>query len=162
MSSTRRQALEAAPAGFVRDRALVIGVSLFTFAAARAYADHVEHGPILCPLRGMFGLPCPGCGLTRAFCALSRGDLMSALAFNAVALPLALLMLGASALAIAELIRARPWHFYRPYLYSAALGRSLAALAILYHLGRLSYWAYDGTLMRDYIHASWTYRAFGG
>jgi Protein of unknown function (DUF2752) len=161
MSSTRRQALEAAPPGFARDRVLVLGVSLFTFVAARAYADHAEHGPILCPLRGLVGLPCPGCGLTRAFCALSQGDLGSALAFNAFALPLALLMLGASAVALAELTRARAFGFYRPYLYSATLGRSLAAGVIVYHLGRLAYWAYDGTLVRDYLHASWTYRVFG-
>ena len=162
MSSTRSQAAESAPPSFVRDRALVIGISAFTFAAARAYADHAEHGPILCPLRGLVGLPCPGCGLTRAFCALSRGDLLSALNFHAFALPLALLMLLASALALAELMRGRAWQFYRPYLYSAALGRTVAASVILYHLGRLAYWAHDGTLVRDYLHASWTYRMFGG
>jgi hypothetical protein len=154
-------ALAAVTPGFVRNRALLIGTSLFTFAAARAYADHAQHGPILCPLRGLLGLPCPGCGLTRAFCALSGGDVSSALAFNALALPLALLMLAASAVALGELARGRAWQLYRPYLQSAALGRSLFAGAMLYHLGRVSYWAYDGTLVRDYLHAAWTYRVFG-
>jgi uncharacterized protein DUF2752 len=31
-----------------------------------------------CPIAELFGLPCPGCGLTRAWLALSRGDLAGA------------------------------------------------------------------------------------
>jgi hypothetical protein len=37
---------------------------------------------ILCPLRRWFGLSCPGCGLTRAFCSISRGELERAFDFN--------------------------------------------------------------------------------
>ena len=32
-------------------------------------------GPVLCPMRLLFGVPCPGCGMTRAFACLWRGDL---------------------------------------------------------------------------------------
>jgi len=48
-----------------------------------------------CPLRRLTGLPCPGCGLSRACAALSRGDVREALAVHAFALalpPLALLL----------------------------------------------------------------------
>jgi hypothetical protein len=38
----------------------------------------VEHFPI-CPMAGVLGLPCPGCGLTRATIALARGDFRGAL-----------------------------------------------------------------------------------
>ncbi|HKU41736.1 MAG TPA: DUF2752 domain-containing protein [Polyangiales bacterium] len=159
MSSTKSQA-EAT--GFFRDRALVIGVTAITFAAARAYAGHVEHGPVMCPLRGIFGIPCPGCGMTRAFCALTQGDVASALAFHAGSLPLALFLIAASSVAAAELVRGSALQFYRRYLYSAALGKAVAAGLIVYHLGRIAYWAYDGTLVRDYLHASWTYAMLAG
>jgi hypothetical protein len=39
-------------------------------------------GVDLCPLHRVTGLPCPGCGLTRAMAAMSQGDLSSALGLN--------------------------------------------------------------------------------
>ena len=35
-----------------------------------------------CPFERAFDLPCPGCGLTRAFCAISHGEFGAAWAFN--------------------------------------------------------------------------------
>ncbi len=37
-----------------------------------------------CPLHALTGLNCPGCGLTRGFHALFRGDILGALHFNAL------------------------------------------------------------------------------
>ena len=50
-----------------------------------------------CPMRALTGLDCPLCGATRATHALVRGDLLTALDFNAlyvVTLPLVLLAIG--------------------------------------------------------------------
>ena len=110
---------------------------------------------MLCPLRGLTGLPCPGCGLTRAFCALSQGELAAALALNASALPLALLMLAASCVAAAELVLSRPWHFYRPWLRSTRLGSALVVSLLLYHVARCGYWALNGTLAEQMQHPPW-------
>lgn len=38
----------------------------------------------VCPLHALTGLNCPGCGLTRGFHALFRGDVLTALHFNAL------------------------------------------------------------------------------
>ncbi|MGQ0506622.1 MAG: DUF2752 domain-containing protein [Myxococcaceae bacterium] len=39
-------------------------------------------GVDLCMLHAFTGLPCPGCGMTRAIAALSQGEWMTALALN--------------------------------------------------------------------------------
>jgi hypothetical protein len=36
----------------------------------------------LCLLKDLFGIPCPGCGITRAFLFLAHGDLHSAMELN--------------------------------------------------------------------------------
>lgn len=38
-----------------------------------------------CPILHLFGVPCPGCGLTRGITSLVRGDLQASLSFHAFA-----------------------------------------------------------------------------
>jgi hypothetical protein len=45
----------------------------------------------ICGFKNFTGLPCPGCGLTHSFCALGKGDVMSAFGFNLLGPPLFLL-----------------------------------------------------------------------
>lgn len=49
----------------------------------------------ICGFKNLTGLPCPGCGLTHSFCALTQGDIGGAFAFNLVGplLYLALILL---------------------------------------------------------------------
>ncbi len=44
--------------------------------------EFVNNGPSLCIFKIVFGHPCPGCGMTRAFWALLHGDVVSAIGFN--------------------------------------------------------------------------------
>ena len=86
-------------------------------AAVLALAVYVDFP--LCPLASSFGIPCPGCGLTRATLALLHGDVRAALHFHPLVWLLAPLFVGFVGAALLELLRdpARPrrtplfrWH----------------------------------------------------
>jgi hypothetical protein len=70
MRSRARRALVAT--------ALVAGAALF-----------VRLGPPICPTALFLGIPCPGCGLTRATIALLHGDVSTALGFHPLVFVLA-------------------------------------------------------------------------
>jgi len=58
-------------------------------------------GPSFCPFKVMTGLPCPGCGLTRATVALLHGDLSTSLHFHPLAGPMVLAMLAVAFIDVA-------------------------------------------------------------
>ena len=64
----------------------------------------------LCPMAGTFGVPCPGCGLTRATLALLHGDVRAALRLHPLVWLLAPLFVTFSGAVAWELVRdeARP------------------------------------------------------
>ena len=47
----------------------------------------------ICGFKNFTGLPCPGCGLTHSFCAIGKGDFVSAIVYNILGPPLFLLSL---------------------------------------------------------------------
>lgn len=77
-----------------------VGLSVM-FLISMLWRPADEPTLIICPFRAVTGLLCPGCGMTRAFCALGHGELMRAIHFNALSplLYLALLVIWVGALA---------------------------------------------------------------
>lgn len=59
----------------------------------------------ICPTAGLLGLPCPGCGLTRATLLLFQGEFAKALALHPLVLPLSPLYFGVLGYAGFDLIR---------------------------------------------------------
>ncbi len=136
--------------------AVILGVAAIGLASY-VYAPYVHKGPILCPLHAVFGLPCPGCGFTRAFCALAHGDLASALHYNALSMPVAAALLLGAVVAGYEAARGRATRWPR-LLFSRRLAWVWAVIVITYHVGRVGVWAENGTLARDYLRTSYLYR----
>ena len=69
-----------------------------------------------CPMAGVLGVPCPGCGLTRATLALARGDLRGALHLHPLVLVIAPIFIWAVASAAFGYVRGprsganlKPW-----------------------------------------------------
>lgn len=137
-----------------RERGLVLAVCAAVWLGALLYSPYVHAGPALCPLRLSMGLPCPACGLTRAFCSLVSGHPLQALWWNALCAPLALLFAVAPAVALFELAADRSSSWYRPWLFSPRVARVFGVLVAVYHVGRCGVWFADGTLAREFFPGS--------
>lgn len=64
----------------------LVALAALTAVLALSVAWHPldDGGVVLCAFRGVTGLPCPGCGLTRSFCAMGKGELARAFEFHAL------------------------------------------------------------------------------
>lgn len=147
-------------ARFVANRVVVaLGCGALLIAPFVWLAALGEEGPILCALRAATGLPCPGCGLTRAFCAISKFDVARAAQLNVLSLPLYALVVVAPFVALYEIVRRRRSGWWG-LLYSPRLARWSAGTVAVYHLGRVAVWAVDGTLLNTYFRSGLLYRLF--
>lgn len=87
-----------------------------------------------CPMKAATGVPCPGCGLTRASAALFRGDLYAALRTHAYA-PLIVLALMLTGLTL--LLPRRPRLAFIAGVESFERRTGVTAVALV---GLLVYW----------------------
>jgi len=80
-------ALRATPSAMLA----VVAAGALCLSAGLSPAD-AANGPVVCPFRLVTGLPCPGCGMTRAWVFVTHGrlgDAMSANPFVLVTMPAA-------------------------------------------------------------------------
>ena len=109
------------------------------FAVSALWRPPDEPALILCPFRALTGLPCPGCGMTRAFCALGHGELWRAVKFNALSPPLFLAAILSWAGAATIILRARAAHdWLRRLRPSARAGKAALALVLAWWAVRLA------------------------
>jgi hypothetical protein len=152
------EAREQPDARFARNRVAVILICTATLVLSYVWAPRVHSGPVICPLHGLMGLPCPACGLTRAFCALATRNVLEALRENALSLPLFLLFIAAPLVSIYELWRRRRCTFYA-FLYSKRVACVAGGVVIVYHLARCAWMLHTGSLVEGYFKTSWMYPA---
>jgi len=86
-------------ASLLSDRRAALVLTVVAAAQIAAVATGVGGWP--CPIKLAFGIPCPGCGLTRATISLLRGDFAKAFGLHAFA---PVVLLGLAALAVAAIL----------------------------------------------------------
>jgi hypothetical protein len=112
-----------------RSLAWVLALAALSAAALAPFLPWLAPFAPPCPFHAFTGVPCPGCGTTRAALALARGDVAGALGWN----PLAALALAAGfaacALAPAWVALRGPLPALAPELPGRARAALVAALA---------------------------------
>ena len=87
--------------------------------------------PELCVSRRIFGLPCPGCGLTRSFVSISHGQFARAWSFNPAGLllyPFVFVQIPWNAMQY-WLIRKRGYGVHLPYVHLFPIAIAIVLLA---------------------------------
>ncbi len=123
-----RQALRYRTAKLARvDRRLIrraLGVLTLSFVFAIIVVERLP----FCPMATVLGIPCPGCGLTRATLALLRGDVRGALALHPLVFVLAPVFAAAVGSAALSYVRGpqpgkkpNPWFASRQATWLATL-----------------------------------------
>lgn len=125
---------------------LLASLGAATLVASFAYAPWAESGPVLCPFRLLTGLPCPGCGLTRSFCAMAHGHLNQALGFHLFGPALFVAVVALVPLLAFEVATARRIGWLHRALYSQRLAGWVALAWMTYHLARLGQMGAAGLL----------------
>ncbi|MBK6516319.1 MAG: DUF2752 domain-containing protein [Polyangiaceae bacterium] len=82
----------------------------------------------LCPTAIISGMPCPGCGMTRAALALAHGDVHRACSLNPLALGVIPTVAAMVAVAIAGYLKDGDNRMHRP----AAIGAGMTTIAALF------------------------------
>ncbi|MBC8141650.1 MAG: DUF2752 domain-containing protein [Armatimonadetes bacterium] len=90
--------------------------------------------PTLCPLRAATGVPCPGCGITRALCLCAHGRFVEAVTVYHPVVPL--VFLGLIAAAGYGLCRGKPL----PDRVTAPFAYGTAALLLGVWVARMTGW----------------------
>lgn len=75
-------AIERAPSEGRRNEWIGVMALTVILVASVIWHPHDEGGFVFCLIRRFTGLPCPGCGLTRSFCALAKGDVARSFGFH--------------------------------------------------------------------------------
>jgi hypothetical protein len=94
----------------------------------------VETSQSLCPMKLLSGLPCPGCGITKALVFAYRGELYKSLSFHIFGFPAIAACIVAIMTLGAELITGK--EYFNSLFYSRRLAYILAFILGGYHLVR--------------------------
>lgn len=129
-------------------KAIIFSIPIF---AAFFYDYTSTQSPFFCLFRHFTGIPCPGCGLTRSFVAIARGDFGDAISYHLFGIVIFVAFAIASLHLILELITNRKIiAIYAQWIQDYRLQLISLGLILNYHLFRLSQLWLSGALITDF------------
>jgi hypothetical protein len=128
-------------------------VSAALLLASVLYVPWASTGPVLCPFRFVTGLPCPGCGLTRSFCAMSSGQFLAAFGDHLFGPVVYLGIVVSLPLMIYQIITNRRIEWFHRLVYSRQLAKVMAVSLISYHFIRIVSLIYTGQVLVSVVHS---------
>jgi hypothetical protein len=122
----------------MRRALFVLPLASAVFVVSAMWSPSDLPGFTLCPLRALTGYPCPGCGMTRAFCSIGHGELARAIGYNALSPLVFLAVLGVWAHALATILKLEGARAaLERMMPGARAARLLLALTLVWWLARL-------------------------
>ena len=104
----RLVALDREGAAVTPARRLLLLAPAAVLAAAMLLPAGWESPVPLCLVKGLTGLDCPGCGMTRAFLCIGHGRFADAAAMHPASIPAFLIVAGMAVTGIVRIVRNRP------------------------------------------------------
>jgi hypothetical protein len=140
--------------------ALIFTAITIVIIISRLYHPDANPAFVLCGFKTVLGLPCPGCGLTRSFCALAQGDLWAAFSFNLLGPLLFIFMLTGWAIAALALAGIRvPWQSSTRLLTELGIIKYTIITVSFYWLARiiflLAIYGWRGTVGQGLLAQLW-------
>lgn len=120
-----------------RKAGVVILFVLGTIILLSISLDHVPNNLSLCLFRTFTGLPCPSCGMTRAFISLGHGDIHSSILLNPASILIYIATWIGFLLALLQIVFGKKvieiiWNKYKKILFPGIL--TIMALVWIYKL----------------------------
>jgi hypothetical protein len=135
-------------------RYVILGLCCAPVVGAYFYNQGYRVQFLVCPVRHWTGIPCPTCGMTRAFMAIVRGDLSQALTEHLLGPFLFLVFVITAAHVALELLTGhRVKAFYEKVLRRRELQLLCLLLAWSYYALRLYYLSNTGELSLAFRHS---------
>jgi len=144
---------------------IVLGLALAWFLEPGTIGRATIPGFTVCPFRNFTGLPCPGCGMTRAFHHLVHLEFAQAASANF----LAFWLMGCALIELVNSIvgavrRGRPlfyWHEHFERLHGRILSYLFIATAVTYDMVRIALIVHAAQSPADVFRNSIFHRLFG-
>jgi hypothetical protein len=103
----------------------------------RGFGTHQQLGFPGCTLRTLFGIPCPGCGVTTSLALFARGRIVESAVVQPVGFALGMVLMGVAAWLTLSAGFGRSVVIRRPETLAAWVAVGLAVLAMIVWLIRL-------------------------
>lgn len=113
------------------------GIAILLTPDPRGFGTHQQFGLPPCTFRLLFGVPCPGCGMTTCFSHFVRGQFASAARANSAGLVLATVCALLVPWSVWSAIRGRLWMVTDPVAVAGLLIVTIGGLTVTLWVARV-------------------------